>query len=184
MKKIVSDIIIVVEVVAAVLILVYAMKDIINSDQTWYNDFAVYCVAVTMTSVLMSVFLYFLRRRNLGKKKIYLSYSEDDKDKAERIEGILPKETTVKSSTYIYPGDNLDEIIPNNISSSNICYVLIGDKISALQKYEISKMRKQNKLIIPILLSEDMKVPQNLRDIKPVTYDAFLRRPYIPYNVN
>ena len=179
-KRKIQDIIFVLIVCIAVVVISYALTVIVSSNPRWYQDLATYSVAVTALSIAMSIVVYIAKENKEKNTKIYISYSEEYAQEARRIVNLLQRESRIYSASHIYPGANIYETVPHYISECSVCYVILGNKISTFQKNEIGFMRHQSKIIIPILLNSDVKVPQYLRDKKPISYADFVHHPYIP----
>lgn len=61
-----------------------------------------------------------------------------------------------------------------------VCFVLLSEKVSVTQKYEIKEMLRMEKRIIPILITPSSVIPYSLRNIKPVLYNDFMKSEYRP----
>ena len=164
----------------AVLVMIYAFYDVVKSNAEWYKDLAVYMliICLMMTVFVSVIYVYNKKRKKVGS--VYMSYNPEYEKEAQRISNLFPQEMPVLSVGHIFPGENVYETVPSYIASSKVCYVIIGKKVSQLQKYEISEMKRQHKNIIPILLDTTDNVPRMVKDRMPVTYDNFIQQPYIP----
>lgn len=164
----------------AVLVVIYACYDVIKSNAEWYKDLAVYMLIICMMVMIMLAGILVLKKKQKHLGSVYLSYNPEYETEAQRISNVFPKDMPVLSVGHICPGENVYETAPSYIAASKICYVMIGKKVSQLQKYEMSEMKRQNKKIIPILLDATDIAPRIIKDRMPVTYDDFIQQPFIP----
>ena len=155
-------------------VIIYAMTYIISTNPSWFKDMAIYSMAVTITSIVMMVIVWISKHRQEKGSSIYISYSEDYVSQARRIVNMLQRKFTVYSASHIFPGSNIYDTIPAYIGRCQTCYVIIGKKMSTMQKYEIATMVSSKKNVIPVLLSTDIKLPQNLRSRKPILYSDLI----------
>lgn len=166
--------------IVAVLVMIYAFYDVVKSNAEWYKDLAVYMLIICLMMMVLISVIYIWNKRQKKAGSVYISYNPEYETEAQRISNLFPREMPVLSVGHIFPGENVYETIPSYIASSKVCYVLIGKKVSQLQKYEISEMKRQNKKIIPILLDTADIAPKTVKDRMPVTYNNFIQQPYIP----
>lgn len=167
-------------IIISLLVLVYAFIDVIRTNDDWLRDLTLYSLSVAIASIIMIVIVNYKRSKSISRKKFYISYSEDNKEQASRIITLLPSNAVINGISNLYPGENMENIVPAYVKNSDVCYVLLGNRISHVQKKEITIMRNFKKLIIPVLLDENVNIPQNLRDKKYIFYDEFVNHPYIP----
>ena len=101
------------------------------------------------------------------KRYVYVSYtqSENTDDAFKKLKAIYKKSILITVLDGIEPGDCLYDSMMVKIHESNFCIVLIDKELSSFQKKEIKEMKKQNKKIIPILVSKDTKIPKLLSNI-------------------
>ena len=80
------------------------------------------------------------------------------------------------SSAYtIQPGAILADSIKAEIKNSYYCIVIIDNEVSKSQQMEIRFMKQLKKRIIPVLVSEDIPIPQQLCHLKSITLDEFMK---------
>ncbi|WP_440951590.1 toll/interleukin-1 receptor domain-containing protein [Methanococcoides sp. FTZ1] len=92
--------------------------------------------------------------------KIFISYSTKD---VEHINPILSQLSTIQNTEIFYadktlnPGDNIDQIIINNIKNSDV-FLMFNSESALKSNYvqqEIGVAKSNNKIIIPILLDSN-----------------------------
>lgn len=116
-------------------------------------------VSFVMTTALMT--------KHWKIKTVYISYTPNGKDIADRITKSIENED-IQSSTTLTPGLKMNYNISKAIHNSNICFVIIGDHISAMQKEEIKIISSQKKKVITIVTPGSGQIPPRLRDIVPL----------------
>ena len=179
MKQRVKELLVWIYFAVAVMVIVYAFSDVVIKNPNWYHDLMSYCLIIMIMATLMLVFFYVRLSIARKRNKVYLSFNMLNENEAQRIIDLFPSDMQVYSTAYIFPGTNVNEIIPNYIASCSLCYILFGSKISQIQKFEIAEMNRQHKKVIPIILNVEDKIPQNLRNIMPITYTDFIEHPII-----
>ncbi|MEA1899863.1 MAG: toll/interleukin-1 receptor domain-containing protein [Thermodesulfobacteriota bacterium] len=91
---------------------------------------------------------------------IFISYSTEDSDKIKPVLDILSSIQDTKiffAEKTINPGDNISQIIINNIKNSDVFLVFCSESAikSNYVQQEIGAAKSNNKIIIPILLDSN-----------------------------
>ena len=170
--------IILVLIICAVLLLMIGVYGLLSREVGIWINLTLYVSTIVGITAMMLAYYVIVKRNRIKFQRIYISYTSNDQDKAQRIVNLLSKHIFIYMGGHIEPGANLYETIPSYISSCSKCYVIVGDVISAQQKYEIQEMKRQHKIIVPILTDEAVYLPQNLREYKAITYSGFMRDLY------
>lgn len=161
-------------VIAIVLLLILKLINIIPQ--------SLYVYSITSISIvgIMVCWVEFLKHSIKKKKYVYVSFTFKDMERANLLAENIKDFPVIKGSTDVEGGVNTDKVVSKYIKNSFICFVLLGDKVGAAQKYEISEMQKMRKRIVPVLITPSSKIPQNLSNIKAVLFDDFMKVPYKP----
>lgn len=121
---------------------------------------------------ILSIVICLVICLSLHKKRyVYVSYtkSEYTEEAFEKIKAIYKKRILVTVLDGMEPGDCLYDSMTMKIRESNFCIVLIDKELSSFQKKEIKEILRQNKKIIPILVSKEAKMPKLLSNISFLT---------------
>ena len=144
------------------------------------QSFLVYTTTISVITTLMALWIEILRYHLRNKQDVYLSYSYNDQDTADQLANNIKGVYVVNGTTGMNGGESTDLATSKKISHSFMCFVLLGDKVTPAQKYEIKEMLKKNKRIIPILKGPSSKIPYNLCHVQPVLLDDFIKGEYHP----
>jgi len=175
MKKRISDTLFCVSMILSFVCIIIAFINIVKNNPDWLKNLGIYSLTLVTISMVMLLIMYIQKSRFKKREKIYVSYTEKYKEKAEKVMEQFPQKSFVVGSGQIPAGSNMEKMIPPRIIGCSKCYVIIGESIDIAQKYEIREMVKKKKFVIPVLLHDDVDVPQNLRKYKPVAYDEFVK---------
>lgn len=124
----------------------------------------------TIISIICVMFL-FLRIKL--RRYVYISLKKDSicLNILERLKAKFKSKILVTAYDQMEGGDLIDNLIKQKIAMCNFCVVLIDGELTTFQKKEIKEMKKQNKRIVPVLLSKDSVLPSALANISPIKYD-------------
>lgn len=124
-------------------------------------------IIVFMTVILVFVFATtILMAQKFRYKFYYVSFPleiQDYVNKFREFNCISP----LIGSDSLNPGNKMDRDIPQCIKRTSICIIIINKKIDAMQKKEISEMKKTHKRIIPIIIDNSI-IPSSLSRIIPI----------------
>ena len=143
-------------------------------------------IALTLVTILviLTTFIYALLiiNRVKPKKHIYLSYTKEDKEMAEKIISVL-SDLFKKMSKYRFEfitgdsvpfGSNIYTTIKKNISEADIVIIIVSPSYiqSTWCREEFLTIFKDKNLIIPVVteaFSDLTKLPQDISNIKALS---------------
>ena len=130
------------------------------------NEFITYISTIIAIIVCLTTIL-----RLRKKSYVYVSYSKTETTQGafEKLKAIYRKRIFVTILDDVEPGDSLTDSMMIKIHESSFCIVLIDKELSPFQKKEIKEMKRQNKRIVPILVTKDTKIPTSLSYISFIT---------------
>lgn len=122
-------------------------------------------VALSAAAGIYSMYISRILKRASHKKRVFISYSHDKKDKARELRGLLLKQGAVVwlDENILRPGDDLDAAINSAIESSNAVVAIVSATIGEHTKKELKAATEKN---VPVFMVTDNQTPtkQSLLD--------------------
>lgn len=166
--------------IVIVLLVALGLVWVMNCFNIVPKSFFVYSTTIISITGIMVTWVEFLKYTIRKRKYIYVSFTYKDIETAKTLASNI-KGLPVKIGTMdIGGGKATDLIVSKLIKGSMVCFVLLSEKVSVTQKYEIKEMLRMEKRIIPILITPSSVIPYSLRNIKPVLYNDFMKSEYRP----
>ena len=144
------------------------------------KGFYVYSTTVISITGIMVTWVEFLKYTIRKRKYVYISFTYKDIETANLLASNIKGVPVKMGAMDIGGGKTTDLVVSKLIKGSMICFVLLGDKVSVAQKYEIKEMLRMEKRIIPVLITPSSEIPYKLSNINPVLYSDFVKSVYRP----
>lgn len=146
--------------------IVYGLYLVLKLDWTLVDVKMLTIVAATLstiTALLYRVLLY--KKHNI--KSVYISCGIKDKEKLDYIVNIMPKSVKVEDTLTLDSGEHLMASLNDKIGKSTFCFMIIGQKMTKLQRLEHSTMKNLGKECVPIVVDNEYEV-KTFKNIVPV----------------
>ncbi len=166
--------------IVIVLLVALGLVWVMNCFNIVPKSFFVYASTIISITGIMVSWVEFLKYTIRRRKYVYVSFSFRNIQTAEQLANNIKGLPVKIGTTDIKGGELTDLAVSKLIKNSMICFVLLGEKVSVAQKYEIKEMLRMEKRIIPILINPSSEIPYNLRNINPVLYTDFMKSEYRP----
>ena len=166
--------------IVIVLLVALGLVWIMNCFNIVPKSFFVYASTIISITGIMVSWVEFLKYTIRKRKYVYISFTYKDLETAKSLTSNIKGIPVKIGTTDIKGGELTDLAVSKLIKNSMICFVLLGEKVSVAQKYEIKEMLRMEKRIIPILINPSSEIPYNLRNINPVLYTDFMKCVYRP----
>lgn len=161
LKKVIFLIIILVAIYEFVL-----LWNTINWDSTKIIGIVAFVLSMFAVSITISTYLMSLRYK---EKRYYISFPIEMKKEVDDFR-ILNNISATYGSDTLVSGNKLQSEIRKKISRCAVCFVIIGNKVTLVQKTEIHEMKKMGKKIIPIQNGKGY-MPNDISSIVPIIVD-------------
>ena len=99
--------------------------------------------------------------RRVSKKKVFISHSYEDAPKVQLLKGQLAGSTDIDVTFVSEPpsmGENIEKSIKNQINSSSMMIVLLGELWSRWQEFELSKALESGLPVVGLLSNETNEI--------------------------
>lgn len=145
---------------------VYGLYLVLKLDWTLFDVKMLTIVAVTLTTLAAILYAVLLYKRHY-KKSVYISCGVEDKEKLDYIINIMPKSVKVEDTMTLNSGEHLMSSLNDKIGKSTFCFMIIGQKMTKLQRLEHSTMKNLGKECVPIVVDNEYEV-KTFKNIVPV----------------
>lgn len=145
---------------------VYGLYLVLKLDWTLFDVKMLTIVAVTLTTLTAILYAVLLYKRHY-KKSVYISCGVEDKEKLDYIINIMPKSVKVEDTMTLNSGEHLMSSLNDKIGKSTFCFMIIGQKMTKLQRLEHSTMKNLGKECVPIVVDNEYEV-KTFKNIVPV----------------
>lgn len=153
-------------VVFFILWVVYGLYLVLKLDWTFFDVKMLTIVAAilfTLTALLYSILLY----KRHYRKSVYISCAVEDKEKLDYIINIMPKSVKVEDTLTLDSGEHLMSSLKDKIGKSTFCFMIIGQKMTKLQRLEHRTMKNLGKECVPIVVAKEYEL-KTFKNIVPV----------------
>ena len=166
--------------IVIVLLVALGLVWVMNCFNIVPKSFFVYASTIISITGIMVSWVEFLKYTIRKRKYVYISFTYKDLETAKLLTHNIKGIPVMMGTMDIGGGKTTDLIVSKLIKGSMVCFVLLSEKVSVTQKYEIKEMLRMEKRIIPILITPSSVIPYSLRNIKPVLYNDFMKSEYRP----
>ena len=168
-----------IETVISFIAVLISITAIIIATKTYNSDiklsYIIIGIGASFVGVVISLFIKKLFTPK-SKDKVYISYSDSDKNIAESIRRRLMHRQFILNIDHsnISIGDNIDKIITKEIEDSSIIIILLSknSENSFFVKNEIKLATRKKKKILPVKIDPDAKIPNELKNIRFADYSS------------
>ena len=163
-----------VSMLLGLLALIYGFAVIVENNTDWLFNLGIFAITILVSIFILLLVMSMSKKRQEKMTGVYISYSGNDEDSALQLINSIKQRIVIQGEKDIKPGANIEKEVKRYIKESSLCFVVIGQKVSPQQKIEIKEMLRQDKQIIPVRISNEVKIPSNLRNTKSVLLSEFV----------
>jgi len=152
---------------------VVALMTMIFSVFTVKSDLQISTFIVGIFASVFGIIMSMFFRRISTKKyrdKIFISRSSHDKEFADFLRNKLKKESFILNidESNILVGENVNDFINKELDNSSIVIVILSKNAvnSKFVQYEIETALEKGKTLLPVLIDENVEIPDSIKGIK------------------
>jgi len=152
---------------------IVTIVSVLYSTYMFKTNFELLSIFIAVFASFIGAVLFVFYKRITTRKfksKIFISYANNDRDYADKIRRTLMNERFVLNidEKNIQVGENIKNVISNEIKSSSIFIVLLSQNSikSDFVNNEIKYAIENGKKILPVLIEKDVDIPTELMDIQ------------------